>query len=469
MRVILAGVLAAAAATSASLSAADPPQRWSRAIEFAPQMAEGPVSAALDADVYAATQPDLSDLRVLDAEDREVGFIVRTRSTATTRDVDRFWTPRGVTLKPLDEGGLEVILALDENAPQPDGIRVVTPLDDFEQRVRVSVSDDGANWAPVAEALLFDYSRYMDVRNDRIPLPKTSQRRFRVVIDQVTAAQESELLELTRRLQGGDESERTERVRIQRRPFRIDRVELWRRETERQSLVPQLVSYAPQRFETTDGVDDPQSRTTQVVIDMQREPVSEFSIETSDRNFSRAARVEVEQTVGRTQRWNVLASGLLTRFQLPNLTRDEMAIQFPVTRGTRYRLTIENRDSPPLEVTGVEARGVVHEVVFLANPGGEYRLAYGGDLPPPSYDTAALTSVLAAGAMSTAATLADEPQPLGAAPQAGTLQRWFNDPWLLTGIIVVLAAALGWALYQAAQRIDGSPLQGPPGETGAAE
>jgi hypothetical protein len=121
-----------------------------------------------------------------------------------------------------------------------------------------------------------------------------------------------------------------------------------------------------------------------------------------------------------------------------------------------YRLTIENRDSPPLQVSQVTTSGPVQEVIFLAAADGKYALGYGGDLAAPRYDTAALRAALAETKTTLPARLAQQAAPL-AAPSPSVL----NDPWVLTAIIAVLVVVLGWALYQAAQRVEQLPNDNP--------
>src|SRR5262249_26261559 len=142
--------------------------------------------------------------------------------------------------------GLEITVERDEDDkhPRPNGLSLITPLRNFEQRVRVYTSDDGKDWQPAGdEAVIFDYSRYMDVRSDSVPFPETARRHFRIVVDDVTAEQQSQLVALTRRLQGADETERTEQVVVDRRPFRIDRVEFWREAESDQATGDEKTSY----------------------------------------------------------------------------------------------------------------------------------------------------------------------------------------------------------------------------------
>ncbi|MCA9052681.1 MAG: DUF3999 family protein [Planctomycetaceae bacterium] len=454
MRIIIASIAILCCLASHANADGDA-TRFAREIQTEPRTEDQLLAAPLDTAVYAASEANFEDLRVLDSEGREVGFVLRRAPATETTYVRRTGTLRAsqLQLKPLDEGGLEITLTLDADDPAPNGLRLVTPLKNFEQQVEVYSSADGGTWEPIVEALLFDYSRYMDVRNDTITLPKTNHRRFRLIVADVTAEQESELMELTRRLRGGDESDVTERVLVDRRPFRIDRVEFWTEQAEKRTATTRTVEYPVDRITIEDN---DETQETWVVFEMRDQPLTSVTIETEDSNFSRNVTLEVEDPGGAVPRTRVVETGRVTRFRFQSLDREELTIQFPETRRERYVLKVENRDSAPLKISGINVRGPVHEVVFLAAPMESYRLAYGDDLDAPSYDTAAIQAALGGTAVPIAAKLASEAVPLGLAPASGAkaFSTWLNNPWLLAGLIVVLVAALGRGLYQAAQRVD---------------
>ena len=79
-----------------------------------------------------------------------------------------------------------------------------TPLKDFERRIAVSgETGNGDGWQPLtADALLFDYTRYMDVSNARVPLATNTSRRFRIVVEEVTDRTESPSMSLFRTIMG---------------------------------------------------------------------------------------------------------------------------------------------------------------------------------------------------------------------------------------------------------------------------
>jgi hypothetical protein len=94
--------------------------------------------------------------------------------------------------------------------------------------------------------------------------------------------------------------------------------------------------------------------------------------------------------------------------------------------------------------------------VFLAEPGGVYRLAYGGDLAAPRYDTAAIRAALAARAVATPATLGPEAVVAPRQPAAEPF-RLLADGRFQLAAILVLVVILAAALFLAARRIDAAP------------
>ena len=141
---------------------------------------------------------------------------------------------------------------------------------------------------------------------------------------------------------------------------------------------------------------------------------------------------------------------------LRTLKQQELDLDFPEHRSAEYRIALENRDSPPLDVIGLLAEGNVYEVVFLASQGGSYRLAYGNArMESPSYDTATLTTALAEGLSPIASTLGvAEEQPLVPEAEEPWWKRLLNNGPAMTALIAVLVLILASGLYRATRRLE---------------
>ncbi len=440
-----------------SSPASEPEFLFSRAVTT-PAMSQVELLAApLDTAVFEATKDGLPDMRLIDGQGGAVPYLLRKTQTTHVGTVRKTWTARQPAARPLEGGGLEITVQLEEEEPRPNGLTLVSPLKNFEQRVRVYSSATGEQWKPAAEeTLIFDYSRYMDVRRDHVQFRETRDRHFRIVIDDITSEQESELLALTRRLRGVEETGREERVTIVRRPFRIERIEFWREDEREHSTGDKKIDYPVRGFRVEQ---DPEKKQTLILVEGKREPLTSLELQTPARNFSRRAAVEVEKKRGVQTSWQAIGANTLSRIDFKGLKQEQLAIKFSQSRRDAYRVAIDNRDSPPLEVTGITARGNEYEIVFLASPDTRYQLVYGStDAEPPQYDTAAIAQVLSEGFHPAQAELG--PPGPGTGPPAAL--RWadlLNNRPLLYGAITLLVIALGWGLYHAMKRVDNLPSE----------
>jgi hypothetical protein len=454
-------ILSFALCLAAGPAFADEPQlQYSKEVKVPALKQEELLAISLDTEVFAATQENLADVRLRDGEGKTVPYLLRRVQTTRARTTRTVWRARQLTAKPLPDGGLEIMVQIDEDEKVPpfNGLSLISPLRNFEQRVRVFTSADGQQWEPVGEeAVIFDYSRYMDVRNDSVSFPETAARHFRIVIDDVTAEQQSELVALTRRLRGNEETERTEQVMIDRRPFRIDHIDFWREVEHDRATGDEKTNYpvAAHRVEH-----DKKKQQTLVYIDVQRQPLTSLELETPAGNFSRHAAVEVERVQGVKRKWEKISEGTLSRVDFKTLKREKLSISFPESRHAQYRLVIDDRDSPPLEVTGINAEGNVYEIVYLATPDRRYELLYSSeDADAAVYDAATLQELLTERFRPTQAELGPQTAAEGSAAPAFKWSKVANNPLLLGGGIAVLVIALGWGLFRAVKRMDKLPSE----------
>lgn len=434
-----------------------PPFRYYKAISLDALDEEALVDATLDREIYRETQAQFADVRVMDDRGREVSYVIERAVERRTKTSRHWWRAENVDLTLGDDNALEISVRLDERDPAAEGIRLVTPLSNFEQSVSVAGSNDGRTWKTlVDEAVVFDYSQYMDVSNREIVLPKNAFRRFRIVIDRVTAEQESQLLELTRRLRGDREEERKERVTIQRRPFRVDRIEFWHSMSEELVRGDKKEIYIVAKSVVQD---DKEKKQTRIRVLTHGEPITSLAVETDSRNFSRRATVRVPQKVGVRTNWREVGQATITHIDLPNLKRARFKIPIAENRSKEFLITIDNRDSPPLEITGIRAEGNVYRLLFFAAPGKTYEVRYGSDTAErPDYDTVALRAALESDVRPVSAALGD--QRAADAPRAGRgvpLKHLLNDPAVYAIVIVLLVIALTWGLYQAVRRMERLP------------
>ncbi len=448
--------------TAARLSAAEesPSFRYWRVVERGALRSEDILAFRLDSDLYAATRPGLPDLRILDDTGAEAPYQIepevefrdeRTRSTLDTEVI-------GLQEK---DNRIEIHVRLPEKSPPAEGFCFATPMADYERRVRVEGSNDGTHWTLLtSDGVLFDYSRYMDVQNRDVALPANTFRQFKITIDEVTDQREAPSMELTRTIQAGKEAQRVEKTTLQRRPLRIDRIEMIYHVVKRHVRQARKAEYPLASF---DVEPDAGKKQTIVRLKTRREPLTRFTLQTPSRNFFRRASVQVPVVVSdqaglrpdRTE-WRDIASVTISKLQFRNFLREQLSIDFPEQRQEQYRLVIVDEDNPPLEIQGVKAEGNVYRAVFLAQEDKPYRVFYGSETAEaPKYEAAAVLASLRQGFQPVEVLLGPQTENVVFAGKRGpTLFRFLNS-WLFLGAaIVLMVAALAWGLVRAVRQID---------------
>jgi hypothetical protein len=421
---------------------------------------ESIVALPFDADVYGGTRAGFPDVRIFDAEGRETPYLIEMATGLRTITSRADCPSRVESLSEMKKtpDGLRIVVILDKDSRPADGLTIVTPLSNFERRVEVLGSRDGKEWKPLVEnGLVFDYARYMDVSNREIRLPKNDYRQLQIVVHGVGDVSESPFQELTRKYHGDKETERLEKTVLERRPFRIDRIELWNDKTETLPQVRTMIDYPVEILRIEE---DRAKKATVVTVQTHGEPLTEFTLETSSRNFSRTASVQVATVEANETRWNDIDRGQVSLLAFGSFRREALTLSFAEHRQREYRIVVFNEDNPPLQITGVKARGNQYRAIFLAGADQSYRLLYGSaEVEPPRYDAAAvLGSLRLEAGRPTEGSLGQQfANAIERKPTSPHLS--INNPLVMGAVIALLTAVLAWALFRATRRINEIPKE----------
>jgi hypothetical protein len=409
----------------------------------------------IDAAIWEQTREGLPDLLLSDDAGRPVAFLVRpVQQTERVRAMRR-WMAENPELRPRADGSMEISVQLKEGDPQPEGFALFTPLTNFELRLRVYSGTDTTGQLLVEDAVLYDYSQFMNVRRTDVKFNSGSSRSFCLVIDQEVPVAESTLRELTRTFAGGTETQRTESVVQQRRPIRIDRLEFHTESAVVEQAVQALDSWT---VAAPDIQFNAKTQETFVNFTAGRRPLSQITLQTSSRNFSRTAHLEY-LVPGKPDRWQTHHSGELRQIQIGRVEETQLKLVFPAERREKWRLRIENNNTPPLQGLGLQLTGPASELVWLAEPNHRTVLLYGDDrVSSPRHDVDILEEALAKGEKPRPATAGPVEFRTVVAPAEPIKSRdIINQPALLIGLAVLLTAAMGWGLYKAAVRLKDLP------------
>ncbi len=408
------------------------------------------VSVTLDSHVYAHTTGNYADLRVLDPAGTEVPFLME-KAAEIVRHADlQYRTVAIKSLETLPDNQISILIDVPPEIKTPAAIRFQTPLQNYEKKVTIfGRPNTSTEWELLLDAQpIFDYSQFADVRRASLELPTAAPpRQLRIVIGEVTDVQESAMLKLRREMTPGHADLTEETVNLLRRPFRIDRLEIATRTEYRQVRQYLKQDYpAPAAFQMVqDGKD------TRITLSMQNEPLTEFIFTIAERNFRRPVTLQLPSP-GPGQPSRIVAEHVLYQLQYQDFSQRDLTISFPERRMTQCEVVVRNGDSPPLTVTGIDARGQVYRLVFLARPAsGTWQLLYGEPQQsrPPAYDITGIRTLLERDFNPLPAQL--QAPVANPAFRASRLHLPGSRTWLLIAVLLV-TPVLAWALYTAARK-----------------
>lgn len=356
--------------------------------------AEALGGVALGDDLLAELNPARSNLRLFEADRREVPFLIRTRTERQTRLEDRLVTVVPQAFRERPDNRAEIVFARPAEAGKLVALLLHSEQANYEKLVTVSGSPDRQQWTVLAEAQpVYDYTRYIDVRNRRVALPGGDWAFCRVEIANLAEDRKAVFTEVIRQVRGAGAPEvtETETARIRQEPFRVERLEVVLQQERVQAERPVLTRRAVPEFAVKH---DATARVTRVDFVTRRQPVVALWLFPRDRNFIRRVSVAGTDGEGAGAVWEGLANTTVSRIETAG-QEPRLRVDFGSARRFRhYRITLDNQDNPPLEITDVQAETETWEALFFA-PGGPLRLYFGGPFDQaPQYDIGA---VLAAG------------------------------------------------------------------------
>ena len=442
-------------ATGHSLAAAPLARyRYARPIDgsFAEQEM---VAVPFNETIWQAIGTEDVDIRIADHDGNPVPHLIRKAGTRATRTVRHRRPSRIETLSDHEEGQLELRVVLtDKDTPGANVVDFDTPLRNFEKTVTVwGLGEDETETLLAERKRIFDYRRFADVRNTAINLPEESIqfRALRILIEDVFDEETLPLRWETRRFEAEEETLREEHRRILTRPFRMNAVRLYERQTEDAGSVPRI-EQEPFLSTTLRREQDPAK--TIIEAEHTGAPLTAIVLVCDDTNFSRQAIVEIPVRRDGREAWREIAAKQVSRISFRDTQHTALQIPFPETRSRRYRVTLLDHDNPPLQDLSLMPKGPVSQAVFLANPKTEYALYYGveGTPHPPRYDLSPLQRLLR-----------QDHEPIVLSLQAETDNPHFQKASLFAGenamrilfalAIIIMLAILAAALYRASRHI----------------
>ncbi len=311
--------------------------------------APGLVQVNLPAETINIARPDLSDLRIVDADAREVPFLIdqplpRAESTIRPKDFHAEIISAGTRL--LITTSTDLIIA---------GITVETPVEgSFIKSVRVEGSRDQKKWRTLISGDPV-FSMGNGAAKLRVQFPEGKWQFLRVVVD----------------------DSRTPPV-----PWTGARLII--------ADSPAPTEPVPVTIKSRD--ENPGMTRLGLDLGAANLRIASIQIGTSEPVFTRAVTVAAPELSEEKLHEQTLSSGVLYRVDLNG--KIEARLDIPIEKqvyGRELVLLIDNGDSPPLLISEVRAERRMMRLLFFAPAAGSYSLLSGNSqCDPPRYDLSQL-------------------------------------------------------------------------------
>lgn len=360
----------------------------------------------LDPKVFAALDPSLRDLRIFNRDGSETGYIRFNESASDTPPPNR-------EVQIINKGP---ILGTDRYSfalkDVPTGTSMISiKLAGSEYLVKASItgSNDNRNWQDLGRQTLY----CINGTYNTFTLPKVDYQYLKFTYQ----VPQDDLLEVT----GAEVSA-----------------------LRQQPTVSHEQSYPVAQQD--------QNKATIITIDLryQNQPSSGFSLSTDEKNFYRRGYLEASND-GR--QWAHIADFYLFRGDGPN--DQSLGQDYPLTQARYLRITIDNKDNPPIHFTeAVVGTEPIQLLVKAPASQGPFTLCWGDKkLDFPDYD---VEEVLRQGDAALDKLPVFPVKEYQRNPQYKGVQEPLSErfPWLLPVALAVAVAVVGFVQYRSIKRIE---------------
>ena len=361
----------AAVTTGAALTPTEWPHR-----QALPVAAPGLTKISLPAITFDSAQPDLADLRVLDAKGQELPILLDRDLFARELERTPAFKPKSFQTPPSDD--MPRLIIETGTTDNLDAIYLETSAPYFLKAAHVEISSDGEVWQSLGPAA--PVFRQFGAEQLRLSLERHKAGFIRVTLDDW----HSHPIVFTG-------------AKLLPAPTRA----------EAPALVP-LGARITRRDEFANET------VLTVMLDGAHVPLAALSFDAKDPLFMRRVTIAIREVQGAVSGERTIGAGTIYRVALegaPARAQLELPLSFnPPTR--ELLVHIHNGDSPPLTLDGVSAQQHPVNLLFMAPAAGAYWLLSGNpQAAAPRYDLAAF-----AGEMRLAGAAAVVPGDLEAMP-----------------------------------------------------
>lgn len=322
--------------------------KWRYQKEINTQGSGGLFSFVIDNEIFANTQRDLRDLRIVDGSYSETPYKLITSKSSDK--VSTFY-PKMINNSYVDNQSSSVILDFGENNTGVNRLKINTTSKNFQRNVKISGSNDSSKWNILADNLyIYDYTDSrggVKNQNTTLNFPEIIYRYLKIEIDSI----------------GKD-------------PVKISSVEGYKYLKEIAREVEIFPKYRTQNL----------GDLTNIFVDLgvRGLPSNKIKLTIDDKNFNRGVTIYSSYD---NDNWGRLDYGYIFKYNTARFAGENLILNFSETNNRYIKIVIDNKDDKPLNVNNVKTFSVYREVVFQAEVGKEYSVYYGNsESRHPEYD-----------------------------------------------------------------------------------
>ena len=322
--------------------------------------------------IYNAAKPDLSDIRIIDSNGRQIPYLIAKPYDVTNRQeyspkiINRSTGARNISLVTLDFG----------RQIMKNSIKVVTGGNNFRRAVKVEGSNDNIKFFTlVKEAFIFAVTDKQWLQFSDIDLPLNDYLYLRITVSPMPDERDNPVIQDVRTFKNEEKA----------------------------------VVRTPLAMACTGHTEDVRENLSIYEYDLGfcNLPVTEIQLSIDDKSFYRQITVEGRNALKRrikiasednrerfedvNESWNYVTGGVIYRY-IPADGKKQEKITLPISsdRGTyRYlKVTVRNYDDKPLKLQSASAEMVAHKIVFSTENDVKSPLFYVGSESAlkPQYD-----------------------------------------------------------------------------------
>ncbi len=328
----------------------------------------------LENDVLEKCTPGSKDIRLFDSKNNEIPYVILDYNYIPEKDKIQ---KLKITKYHYDENSAVIRLSTlkKEKSIQINTFYLDITNRDFNKKIKISGSNNGKKWVLIKEDTIYDFSSQVDLRKTEVEFESVSYPYYLITLTDEEIQKDSQ---------------QSIKLKYDRLEFSVDNIEnkklhinsvIGKFKTEKSKNI-----IYDEKFFT--GITASLDKNGDTVIEIEAKlPVKKIYFDINNAYYYRKARVYYSDT-GDTDSYKLLKKGVIYTFTLFNVTDVKNYLCFSSPKYNFYKLVIENKNNPPLDIKNITFKWIQKNLYFVAiNNDTQHFLCFGNkNTDKPEYD-----------------------------------------------------------------------------------